>query len=165
MKPMNQAAVEIETPTPVPMRKRARVEMLESLNQSNSALRVLHADADVSVDDLRYPAFWQRIVQNERVRIWDRFEVRAHDASWRLEMTVTKSSPAGLEFNVDKLTHVKPDTSQPDDSDGTYTIRYIGGQLPYSILRDLDGHEMPGRHASLDGARIARVRLHPKAQP
>ena len=161
---MNQTAAAIDTPTPAPMRKRARPETLEPLNTSNSALKILHADPDVEVDDCRYESFWQQIVKNERVRVWDRFEVRAHDQSWRLELTVTKSSPAGLEFNVDKLSHVKPDAGAADDSDGKFTIRFIGGQLPYSILRDLDGHEMPGRHATLDGARIARVRLHPKVQ-
>ena len=162
---MNQAAPAIDTPAPVPMRKRARLESLEPLNQSNSALRVLHADPGVEIDDVRYPEFWQHVVGAERVRIWDRYEVRANDGTWRLEMTVIKSTPAGIEFNIDRLTHIKLDAPVPDDSDGSYTIHFIGGPLPYSIIRDADSYEMPGRHATRDGARIARVRLHPKSQP
>ena len=163
---MTQAATAIETETPAPAstRKRARTESIEPLNSSNNSLRIVHADFGVEIDDVRYEGFWQKFVESERVRAFDRFEVRAHDATWRLELTVIRSSPRGIEFHVDRLCHFKPQVATPDDSDGAYTIRFVGGQLPYSIRRDEDGHEMPGRHATLDSARIARARLHPRAQ-
>ncbi len=57
------------------------------------------------------------------------------------------------------MAHFKLPTEAEDD-DGTYTIRYRGGEHPWTITRNRDKYEFGEGYATKDSARLARSRLH-----
>ena len=153
-------AAEPERPA---VRPQAMPEKLVPLGHENLATRILWAGPGSTPEDLRYPAYFKKLIDRHKFLFGDRIEVRGHDRTWRVELTVLASTPQGLEVHMDKISHLKAQ-SEPSDSDGTYTIRHDGGAQPWVIASDKDGRTMPGRYATKDAARVARARLHPKGE-
>lgn len=152
------ATVEPERPA---VRPQARSEALQPASHENLPLRVIWAGPDVEPEDLRYEGYFKKLIDRHQFRFGDRLEIRGHGHDWRVELTVLASKPDGLEVHFDKITSFKA-PSEPEDSDGTYTIRHDGGAQPWVVMRDSSDAIMPGRYATRDAARVARAKLHPK---
>ncbi len=146
----------------VAQRIRALPQHVEDLGHANNGTRVIWAPQGCEQEDVGYDEFWAQLVQHISIKPFDRFEVRGHDHSWRLECTVMGVRRDGVDIHTDKFVHLTPKT-EADDDDGFHTIRRDGGEYPFVIIRNSDQRQMAGRHKTKDDARLERSRRNKRS--
>lgn len=163
------AEVEVKKPKPfvrseLPKRWAWKVGEFQLLT-SRSNFWSLTAPPGLVADDLRDPAVFGNLCQ--RMRRWDRVEIRANDGSWFLIAMVESASPARvtLRFNGPGLGigEIAPEIGGIDDDDPKFRILWQGEIDRWCVIRKADNQIMSKGAASKDSARLARSKLYPRA--
>lgn len=103
--------------------------------------------------DLMAPEYWAHFAQKLRLR--DRIEVWANDASWMADVVVlgaTKNAADVRILSVAYIDGMKPIGDAPDGIK-SYEVRYRGIHSQWSVVRVADGavvHEGEGSRAAAD---------------
>jgi len=147
-------AAQAETVTQDTERKVQPIE--ESRIKSGDFVRACYmatAFENTEPTDLLKPEYWAHFAQKLRLR--DRIEVWANDASWIADVVVlgaTKNAADVRVLRVDYLDNV-PQTGDQPDGLKSYEVRYRGIHSQWSVIRVADNavvHEGEGSRAGAD---------------
>lgn len=141
-------------PAAVPERKIQPIE--EARIKSGDFVRAFYvatAFDNTKPEDLLRPEYWAHFAQKLKLR--DRIEVWANDASWVAEVVVLGATKNAADVRVLRVDHI--DAYQPEGATSdhlkSYDVRYRGLHSQWSVVRLADNalvHEGEGSKAAAD---------------